>query len=178
MSSLCFASGSAEVPAHYAIDVQVDPLVCLEIPADDLVAFAAGALRALAQPAGTELAIVLTTDDGIRELNRGFRGVDEPTDVLSFSAAEGPEFVTPAGLPPYLGDVILSYPTAVRQAAARGGTLRSELALLVVHGCLHLGGYDHATPEELHAMWERQDAILADLGFQAPPGERPEARGL
>ncbi len=153
----------------YDIDVQCDPLVHLEVPAEELAGFAAGALTALAQPSDAEMAIIVTTDDGIREMNRGFRGLDEPTDVLSFAAAEGPEFVTPPGLPPYLGDIILSQPTAARQAAARGGTLREEMALLVIHGCLHLAGYDHASPDERRAMWARQDAILASLGISPPP---------
>ncbi len=152
----------------YDIDVQVDPALQLDVPTADLRDMAANALAVLGQPGDAEMAIIVTTDDGIRELNRGFRSMDEPTDVLSFAAAEGPEFVLPEGLPPYLGDVIISLPTAQRQAAERGGTLRAELALLVAHGCLHLVGYDHATPEQQRAMWAVQESILARLGI-APP---------
>ena len=84
----------------YDIDVQVDPALQLDVPVADLRDMAANALAELGQPGDAEMAIIVTTDDGIRELNRGFRGMDEPTDVLSFAAAEGPEFVLPEGLPP------------------------------------------------------------------------------
>ena len=152
----------------YDIDLQIDPAVQLDVAVSDLREMASAALAALGQSDDVEMAVIVTTDEGIRELNRGFRGIDEPTDVLSFASAEGPAFVLPAGLPPYLGDVIISQPTAERQAAERGGTLRDELALLLVHGCLHLLGHDHVTPEQREAMWALQSSILERLGI-APP---------
>jgi probable rRNA maturation factor len=89
--------------------------------------------------------------------------MDQPTDVLAFAAQEGEAFVLPEGEPPYLGDVIVSYPTALAQATEAGQPVTAELALLVVHGCLHLLGYDHAEPDEQARMWARQGAILDSL---------------
>lgn len=110
------------------------------------------------------LSVVITDDDEIQSLNRQFRGIDAPTDVLSF-ADDAPDasFVIGAGEPPYLGDVILSYPRAEEQAAEQGHVVDDELRLLTVHGVLHLLGYDHAMPKEEAAMWSRQDAILMAL---------------
>ncbi len=99
----------------------------------------------------------------IQALNRTFRQVDSPTDVLAFPAAEGNDFVLPPELPPYLGDVIISYPTALAQAEAQGHPVEQELTLLIVHGCLHLLGYDHETEEERQQMWARQEALCTQL---------------
>jgi|YNPNPStandDraft_1061719.scaffolds.fasta_scaffold20805_3 probable rRNA maturation factor len=110
-----------------------------------------------------EMTLVLTDDATIQELNRTFRQVDSPTDVLAFPTAEGADFVLPPDLPPYLGDVIISYPTALAQAEAQGHPVDQELTLLIVHGCLHLLGYDHETEEERQRMWARQEALCAQL---------------
>lgn len=111
-----------------------------------------------------QVTLVLTDDEGIQALNRDFLGWDEPTDVLAFSAQEeaGP-FVAAPEAGSYLGDVIVSYPRAVAQAEEQGHATEQELALLVVHGVLHLLGYDHAGEQDRAAMWARQDAILACL---------------
>lgn len=112
-----------------------------------------------------ELALVLTDDQSIQELNRDFLGEDSPTDVLSFSALEeASPFVTAPEAGGYLGDVLISYPRAVQQAREQGHALELELDLLVVHGILHLLGYDHATAEEKALMWSRQESILSALG--------------
>jgi probable rRNA maturation factor len=153
----------------YDIDVQVDPAIALEIPPAELHAIVEEALRALETPDGAEVALIISTDEQLREMNRGFRGIDAPTDVLSFAAAEGPAFVLPADLPPLLGDVLVSLPAARRQAAERGRPLRDELALLIVHGCLHLAGYDHAEPDEQREMWALQADILRRVGVEPPP---------
>jgi probable rRNA maturation factor len=111
-----------------------------------------------------ELALVLTDDDSIQALNRDFLGVDAPTDVLSFAAQEdGGPFVTGPDAESYLGDVIVSYPRAVEQAKEEGHNTEQELNLLIVHGVLHLLGYDHARDEEQAVMWARQEAILRGL---------------
>jgi probable rRNA maturation factor len=107
-----------------------------------------------------EISIVITDDEGIRELNRDFRGVDEATDVLAFGA-EGGGFVFSPEASLYLGDVIVSYSHAVVQAKEAGHSVEDELKLLVVHGVLHLLGYDHADEEGEALMWERQEEILA-----------------
>jgi len=115
------------------------------------------------QPAGAGVAVVLVDDAAIQELNRQFRGVDGPTDVLSFPALEGDGFVWPKGAPLELGDVVISLETAERQARTMGHALQAELALLAIHGCLHLAGMDHDTPEDQQAMWQIQDELLGQL---------------
>lgn len=157
---------------HYAVDVQVDPPYAERIAVDALVVVAERVLRRADQPAGTALTLVMTDDETIRALNRTYRDEDSATDVLSFSATEGETFVTPDDEPPYLGDVIVSFPTALAQAEARGESVDDELRLLVAHGCLHLLGYDHATPEEEAAMWALQAQALAD-GESHSPGVHP-----
>lgn len=111
-----------------------------------------------------DLSVVITDDDEIRLLNAQFRGVDTPTDVLSFVEEEtDAPFVAAPDEPPYLGDVIVSYPRALAQASERQHSVEDELRLLVVHGVLHLLGYDHDTPEKEALMWARQDRILVQL---------------
>jgi probable rRNA maturation factor len=107
-----------------------------------------------------ELTIVLTDDAEVHELNRQYREVDAPTDVLSFPVGEtdldSGNF--------YLGDIVLSIPRAEAQAKAEGRSLEDELRLLVVHGVLHLLGYDHADEAEQAEMWAEQAAILCQNG--------------
>lgn len=119
------------------------------------------------------LTLVITDDESVQELNRDYRAVDAPTDVLSFAAQESdPTAPTLADLPPelaaelagYLGDVIIAYPYAERQAAHYQNSVAAELRLLAVHGVLHLLGYDHATPAEEAAMWALQSTILTPFG--------------
>lgn len=107
-----------------------------------------------------ELGVVITDDETVRELNRRYAGIDEPTDVLSFSLREGEKFVAAADGIARLGEVVISFPTAARQAAERGRALAAEIAHLLVHGVLHLLGYDHAEPEEARRMREREEALL------------------
>ncbi len=123
---------------------------------------------------GTRLAVglSLTDDRGIQELNRRYRGVDSPTDVLSFPLQqfEGPEkpkapFPLPPGEPLALGDLVVSLERAVEQAAEYGHSLQRELAFLVVHGALHLLGYDHEVPDNEEAMRREEEAVLERLGL-------------
>ncbi|MCL4869233.1 MAG: rRNA maturation RNase YbeY [Anaerolineae bacterium] len=115
------------------------------------------------------LTILLADDDTLHQLNRDYRGVDGPTDVLSFPlAAEQPG----SGVL-YLGDIAISVPYADRQAAAEGHPLLAELQLLTVHALLHLLGYDHTEPQEKADMWAAQAEILHSLGsaLTNPPDE-------
>ena len=107
-------------------------------------------LRAEATPSSQGLTIVITGDRAIRLLNRRFLQVDAPTDVLAFSSDE-------AG---YLGDIVISYETASRNAQAFNWRVGDELSLLVVHGVLHLLGYDDSTHRAHKKMWKRQEDIL------------------
>jgi probable rRNA maturation factor len=115
------------------------------------------ALRFANLEQGAELTLVLTDDDQVHALNRQFREVDAPTDVLSFPAGD----VDPDTGRLYLGDVIISLPRALAQAEVH--SLEDELRLLIVHGVLHLLGYDHADEQEQAAMWAAQAEILARL---------------
>jgi probable rRNA maturation factor len=112
-----------------------------------------------------ELGVVLTGDSEQRRLNRDFRGRDAPTNVLSFAAAAG---VPPAGAPLLLGDVVLAFETVAQEAAARGRPLADRLTHLVVHGTLHLLGWDHQSEAEAAAMELLETAILAKLGVADP----------
>ena len=124
------------------------------------------ALRHEGALAGAALTLVVTDDEEVRQLNRQFRHVDAPTDVLAFPAGAAAPFVEAPEQPPYLGDVIISHPRAVAQAAEAGHSVQNELALLAVHGTLHLLGHDHTTPQEKAAMWAIQNAILASLNLK------------
>jgi probable rRNA maturation factor len=124
--------------------------------------FENAALQALlyaGQGQEADLTVVLTDDAQVQDLNRRFRDVDAPTDVLSFPAGEVD--LDTGNL--YLGDLIISVPRAQAQASAEGHPLEDELRLLVVHGVLHLLGHDHADEEEKDAMWAAQTEILARL---------------
>ena len=115
----------------------------------------------------TELTIAITGDDEIQALNRKHRGLDAPTDVLSFAETEaGAPFVAAPGEPAYLGDVVISFPRAAAQARAGGHPVASELTLLVIHGVLHLLGHEHAKAREKRKMWTAQADILRELGVQ------------
>ena len=111
----------------------------------------------------TSLTIVISDNDFVRSLNLQYRGIDFHTDILSFPADEPPVEIEDE--PPYLGDMIIAYPYASAQAAREGHTLSDSLALLVVHGTLHLLGYDHDTSENKAEMWAAQEAALNTLGI-------------
>ena len=125
----------------------------------------------------TELSLIITDDEAVRELNRRFRGVDAPTDVLAFGSVLGPEdqgygtkcagaeehFVSAPESPPYLGDVVISYQRALAQAEELGHAVAEELKLLVIHGVLHLLGYDHQEEAAAQKMRERERETLAKV---------------
>ncbi len=129
-------------------------------------ALAEAAREALAHEgvdAGAALTILLTDDPYLQRLNLQYRGLDQATDVLSFPSGEDVPNVEE--LAQYLGDIAISADYAQRQAAAKGHEPTAELQLLVIHGVLHLLGYDHADAGEKAAMWASQEAILRRLGL-------------
>lgn len=136
-------------PHDYAVD------------ATYLHAAAAAALAAEGADEDASLTIRLDTDAAVAALNESYRGIAAPTDVLSFPA----DMPLMPGEAPYLGDLIIAHDYAAAQAARENHPLRESLALLVVHGTLHLLGYDHATPAERAAMWSVQAAILEKLNI-------------
>jgi len=107
------------------------------------------------------LGLFIANDENIRRLNAQYRGQDSVTDVLAFPSGEDSDgFVSPPFAPPHLGDIAVSYPRAVAQAAQYGHSTAEELDRLVVHGVLHLLGYDDQTRVGRKAMWARQEAIV------------------
>ncbi len=132
------------------------------------MAAARATLRACRQ-AEASLSILVLDDAAVQQYNRVYRQEDAPTDVLSFAAQEGASFAMemPAELTTELaaelGDLLLAFPYASRKAQKYGHSLAAELQLLVVHGTLHLLGYDHDTQERHAAMWRKQAEILSTL---------------
>lgn len=113
-----------------------------------------------------DITIILTDDAQIHELNKQYRGIDAPTDVLSFPSGD----TDPDSNRLYLGDVVISYPRAQAQAEAGDHPVEAELQLLVVHGVLHLSGYDHVEEQGKTRMSAAQAEILVRLGCEiAPP---------
>ena len=127
---------------------------------------------------GSELAIVLTNDSAIRALNRDWRSLDAPTNVLSFPAIPPRKprsraknsRAKPArdAAPALLGDIVIAYQYTAREAKAEGKPFSDHLAHLTVHGFLHLLGYDHETDAEAETMERLERKILAQLGLPDP----------
>jgi len=112
----------------------------------------------------SSLSIVIGDDVFLKKLNQKYRSVNSPTDVLSFPSGE----LDPDTNSLYLGDVIISLPRAEHQAAAGGHPVADELQLLVIHGTLHLLGYDHVEQAEKIRMQASQDRVLTQLGINLP----------
>ncbi len=144
--------------ARVEVNISVAPQFTGLVDAAPLDRLARRAIRA--ERAGTSALDVLVTDDEtLRRLNREYRGLDEPTDVLSFSLVEGQRVAQPRG-PKRLGEVIISYPRAEAQAREAGHPPAAEIEHLLTHGILHLCGYDHAEPEDEEVMRARESDIL------------------
>lgn len=113
-----------------------------------------------------EVSITFVDDQQIKDLNRDHRGLNKPTDVLSFSQLEGEELAAlPEGEPVLLGDIVVSLERCAEQAADYGHSFDRELGFLVAHGMLHLLGLDHQTAEDEAAMMARTEEILGGLGL-------------
>ncbi|WP_315812171.1 rRNA maturation RNase YbeY [Bradyrhizobium sp. SZCCHNR2028] len=119
-----------------------------------------------------EIAVMLTDDDGIRTLNSNWRGIDKPTNVLSFPALQptGPRGEDDA--PRMLGDIAIAYETMRREADEEQKPFAHHLSHLTVHGFLHLIGYDHETDDEAEEMEALEREILAHLGIPDPYADR------
>ncbi len=118
-----------------------------------------------------EVSVSFVSDAEIHELNRTYRGVDRPTDVLSFALREGEDILPePEDGAEMLGDIVISIPTAVRQAEEYGHSVEREVGFLLVHGFLHLLGYDHEDEESEREMFGLQDEVLEKLGLTRGEG--------
>lgn len=154
---------------------QLDVTVSVEAggwPAEDeLQALARRVLDAamaeldVAPTPATELSLVFTDDENIRELNAEWRGKDKPTNVLSF-----PAFPVSRGgrLPPMLGDIVLAFETVEREAGEEGKPFEAHLAHLICHGFLHLLGYDHEAEADAEEMEGAERRVLARLAIPDP----------
>lgn len=137
---------------------------------DRLAAHVLG-LAAIRLGAAGEAAVLLTDDAEMHALNKQWRGMDKPTDVLSFPG-EGPEI---PGQPQYFGDIAIGYDTALRDAEAMGRPFEGHIAHLLIHGFLHLLGYDHIEAEDAKVMEPLEIELLAQLGWPDPYATGPYA---
>ena len=145
------------------INIEIDKIYQDQIQRTFLKDAAEKTLTFLSLPNNASFSIQITTDQHIQALNRKFRHHDHPTDVLAFPAGH----VDPEDGSTYLGDIIISYPRAEIQAEQRGHPAIQEIQLLIIHGILHLCGFDHADPEGRQLMWRMKRQILTHLGIDA-----------
>lgn len=119
-----------------------------------------------------EISVVLSNDAAVQDLNRDYRGQDKPTNVLSFATLDDDDSPVVVGAPILLGDIILAYETCAREAAEQGKSVAHHTAHLVVHGTLHLLGWDHEEDEaEAEEMERLETRILAAFGINNPYAE-------
>ena len=157
----------APAMSDYVVNVQIDEEFEEAVSVTELMRTAARALRVGDAGEAASVDVVVTGDEMVRELNRRYRGLDETTDVLSFSfthageyqgdgeapaAPEDLDFPVPAGADGSLGEVIISYPQAERQGGKAGHGTARELSALLAHGVLHLLGHDHESRSEAAIM--------------------------
>ena len=145
------------------LQIAEDVTLADTMPADALMkleTLAAEVMEKLDFVPDTGLSIYVATDEYVQSLNEQYRGVDATTDVLTFPAEPMPEEFEDEETP-YVGDIILAYPHILEQAAQSDHVPADEFGLLVIHGLLHLAGYDHDSPERQKVMWEKQAELLA-----------------
>jgi probable rRNA maturation factor len=148
--------------SDHMVTIQVKRTVRLPLDKSILLQAAQLTLVSTKGTNNSDLSIVIGNDALLNRLNLKYRQVDAPTDVLSFPSGE----VDPDTSNLYLGDIVISLPRAQEQASAEGHPLEDELQLLVVHGTLHLLGYDHTEMTDKKSMQAAQDNILNQLGLK------------
>jgi len=135
-------------------------------------AIAAAAEIVDAEVGEAELAVMLTDDAGIRTLNSNWRGIDKPTNVLSFPALQPTGATAPDDAPRMLGDIAIAFETTRKEADDEQKPFDHHLSHLAVHGFLHLIGYDHENDDDAEAMEGLEREILAQLGIPDPYADR------
>jgi probable rRNA maturation factor len=156
-------SETEHVSPSIIVDVQVQSLLWETEPAAEETLRTAIAIATTQVPAEGEVSVVLTDDDAIRALNCQWRSVDKPTNVLSFPFAS--PYSRSYGM---IGDIIIAYETVAREAMEEHKPMLDHLAHLVVHGYLHLMGYDHQNDSEANVMEDLERVILDRLGIVDP----------
>ncbi|MBS1251619.1 MAG: Endoribonuclease YbeY [Anaerolineales bacterium] len=151
------------------IDIQVDEQFAAAVDLGAIERQVARTLSTVAPEEPAALTVVITDNATIQRLNRQYLGVDAPTDVLAFSHGEGAAMPSVDAGPRYLGDIIVSYERALAQATEYDEPAPRELSRLIIHGMLHLLGYDDQHAADREEMWEVQEQLLARPG--AAPGE-------
>jgi len=143
------------------VDILVQsPLWDAEPRTEETVLAAIAAAAAMVSTSGGEVSIVLADDSAVQALNRQWRGLDKPTNVLSFLAAGGGDVM--------LGDIVMSYETLKRECDDEGKAFLHHLAHLTVHGFLHLAGYDHETDEQADEMEGLESEIMTRMNMPDP----------
>jgi len=150
------------------INVLIDEAIEGKLELSWLEGIARQVLVAQGVGADVELGLFIATQEKVQQLNRDYLGRDEPTDVLAFSAreevgADVPAFVQPPDGILHLGEVIISYPQAAVQAEEHRHSIKKELAILIIHGVLHLLGYEHDKPELGRQMRAREAELLSHI---------------
>lgn len=152
------------------INVLVDAEFELRLNVGELESIVERVLVAAEASSNVEVGLVITSQEKVHQLNKNYRGVDEPTDVLAFSLLPAPgEGESSAAFVPapdsmlHLGEIIISYPQAVIQAEEHHHSVVRELTILIIHGVLHLLGHDHVAPEAARQMAAREADILNRL---------------
>jgi probable rRNA maturation factor len=148
---------------RYQVDIRIAPRFRRQVD-EEWLRRIAGRVLAAEKASPAEVSLVVTDDRTLHDLNLRYRGEDAPTDVLSFALTEdSQDFVLPPDGVSCLGEVVISFPMARRHARESGQPIETDLAQLVVHGLLHLLGYDHEKEDEERAMRAREEALLASL---------------
>ena len=170
-----------KMPSRLTVGVQILPAYTGSVKRSQLQKAARAAFSSAGGQGAGALTLIVTDNAKVQELNRVYRHVDAPTDVLAFADAaetatasrhqsvETGAFIAPPGGICYWGDVIISYARAAEQAALYGHPVEEELSLLVVHGVLHLMGYDHEQSSDKREMWKLQNVALVRLGISWQP---------
>ncbi|MBX3064011.1 MAG: rRNA maturation RNase YbeY [Anaerolineae bacterium] len=147
---------------EFEVEYEID-----DLPLERLSAAVNDVLATHEIEAGSVITVVITDDESVQVLNKQYRGVDAPTDILSFPADPLPQEVAEEiDEPRYLGDLIVAYPYTLRHAEEAGHDINDELVLLAIHGTLHLLGYDHDNSENQDRMWQAQQTALGRAGVQ------------
>ena len=142
------------------IDLQIVESLESKVSPDALLSAVQAALNFHDPALDVNLTVAVDTDETLHDLNLQYRGINAPTDVLSFNADE----IDPETGQTYLGDILISYDRALAQAEKAGHPVQNELQLLAVHGTLHLLGFDHSQADEKQRMWAAQAEILERIG--------------